>query len=154
MFQSVPHMLFHTIEHHGKKDALRYRKNGQLTRYTYQHFGDQIRYLTHGLAAMELKSGDKIAILSNNRPEWTISDFAIFSLRAIAVPIYQTLPANQIRFILNDCGARAIFVEDQSQLDKIMSIKADLPKLKFIFALEEIESGKEDVIYFDQLILN
>ncbi|MBD3288308.1 AMP-binding protein [candidate division KSB1 bacterium] len=153
MFQSVPHMLFQTIEHHGKKDALRYRKNGQLIRYTYDHFGDQIRYLTHGLASAGLKSGDKIAILSNNRPEWTISDFATFALRAIVVPIYQTLPANQIRFILNDCGARAIFVEDQSQFDKIISIKNELPKLKFVFAFDDLESDEQQVIYFDQLIL-
>ena len=153
MFQSVPAMLFKTIEQHGKKDALRYRKDGQLTRYTYQHFGDQIRYLTHGLASVGLKSGDKIAILSNNRPEWTISDFAIFSLRCIVVPIYQTLPSNQIHYILNDCEARAIFVEDQSQYDKIAAIKDDLPALEFIFSFEELANLEKDALHFDQLMI-
>lgn len=151
MFQSLIHMLINSIEKYPDKDALRFRRAGQLRRYTYREFGELIESLTCGLAAMGLKSGEKIAILSNNRPEWTISDFAGLSLQCVVVPIYQTLPPNQIAYILNDSETRAIFVEDESQYDKIVQIRKKIPKLKFVFSFVAISGAEGQVQTFDQL---
>lgn len=152
MFQSLTHMLFNSIEKYPEKDALRFRRAGQLRHYTYREFGEMIQALTHGLKEMGLKAGDKIAILSNNRPEWTIADFAGLSLRCVIVPIYQTLPPNQIAYILKDSETRAIFVEDESQFEKIVQIKEKLPGLKFVFSFQEIAGSEGHVQSFDELM--
>jgi long-chain acyl-CoA synthetase len=152
MFQSIPHLLFNTIEKYPDKDALRFRRGGKLRRFTYREFGELIQTLTHGLAARGLQPGDKIAILSNNRPEWTIADFAGLSLRGVVVPIYQTLPPNQIAYILNDSEARAIFVEDEHQYEKIVQIRKKLPRLKFVFSFQEIPDTKGLVQSFEELL--
>ena len=152
MFQSMTHMLFNSIEKFPDKDALRFRRAGKLRQYTYREFGEMIQALTHGLAAMGLKAGDKIAILSNNRPEWTIADFAGLSLRCVVVPIYQTLPPNQIAYILKDSETRAIFVEDETQYEKIVQIRKKAPRLKFVFSFQEISGADGQVHSFDELI--
>ena len=152
MFQSLVQMLFNSIEKYPDKDALRFRRAGKLRHYTYREFGEMIQALTHGLAAMGLKAGDKIAILSNNRPEWTIADFAGLSLRCVVVPIYQTLPPNQIAYILKDSETRAIFVEDETQYEKIVQIRKKAPRLKFVFSFQEISDAEGQVQSFDQLI--
>jgi long-chain acyl-CoA synthetase len=152
MFQSITHMLLDSIEKFPDKDALRFRRAGTLRHYTYREFGELIQALTHGLAAMGLKAGDKIAILSNNRPEWTIADFAGLSLRCVIVPIYQTLPPNQIAYILKDSETRAIFVEDETQYEKIVQIRKKAPKLKFVCSFQEIGGAEGQVHSFDQLI--
>ena len=153
MFQSVPHMLFSTIKQYPDNIALRFKRNGEIKQLTYQQFGERIQNLTHGLDDIGLKARDKIAILSNNRPEWTISDFAVFCLRGIMIPIYQTLPANQIAYILKNSNTRAIFVENKAQYQKIISIKNQLPKLEFIFSFDELPDAGDDVKYFKQLMI-
>ena len=71
-----------------------------------------------------IRKGDRVAILSENRPEWTIADFAALSLGAVTVPIYSTQTAEQTAFLLNDSGARLIVVSTQNQLDKVLAIQS------------------------------
>ena len=123
MFKSIVHLLLNTIKEYPENVALKYKKNGHIESYTYQRFGQLIRQTMHGLLDHGLKAGDRVALLSNNRPEWTITDFAVFSMRGVVVPIYQTLPPNQIEYILKDAETRAIFVENDIQLEKINEIK-------------------------------
>ncbi len=143
MFQSVLHIVFNTIKDYPEKPVFRYFREHKWRDITYRELGDRIRWLTHGLMHRGLKAGDRIAILSNNLPEWAISDFAVFGLRGVVVPIYPTLPPNQIAYILNDAGVKAIFVEDVLQYDKINSIRDQVPDLKMIFSYESI-SGIPD----------
>lgn len=152
MFQSVPHMLFNTIEKYPNKVALRFKRGGKLKHYTYEQIGDKIRSLTHGMAQLGLKPGDKIAILSNNRPEWTITDFAGLCLRSVVVPIYQTLPPNQIEYILKDSETCAIFVENEEQYNKITEIKVRLPKLEFVISFQTIDESDEDLRTFNEMM--
>ncbi len=148
MFKSVPHILFNTIKKYPDKDALRISRDDQLRTYTYHDFGELVKNMTHALAEKGLKPNDKVAILSNNMPEWTICDFAVFCLRGIVVPIYQTLPAGQIEYILKDSETRAIFVQDEVQYTKIKEIHKNLPKLELVFSFEKVN----DIETFDQLI--
>jgi len=73
-------------------------------------FITRVRHVALGLAELGIKAGDRVALLSENRPEWSIADLAILSLGAVNVPIYTTQAVDQVRFILEDSGARAIFV--------------------------------------------
>jgi long-chain acyl-CoA synthetase len=76
-----------------------------------------------GLRSWGIGRGDRVAILSENRPEWTIADFASLLLGAATVPIYATLTADQIAYILRDSGARVIFVSSEMQLQKVLSVR-------------------------------
>ncbi|HYM07131.1 MAG TPA: AMP-binding protein, partial [Terriglobales bacterium] len=67
--------------------------------------------------------GDRVAILSENRPEWTIADFAALLIGAVSVPIYATLTAEQTAYILRDSGARVVFLSSAAQLQKVRSIR-------------------------------
>jgi long-chain acyl-CoA synthetase len=76
------------------------------------------------LEAWGIRKGDRVAILSENRPEWTITDFAALSLGAVTVPIYSTQTADQTAFVLNDSGSRVVAVSTKSQLEKVLSIQS------------------------------
>ena len=86
--------------------------------------------LAAALDAAGIAAGDRVAILSENRPEWAITDYAAVGLGAIDVPIYPTLPANQVEYILRDCEAKIVFVSTPAQAAKIQEIRADLPELR------------------------
>jgi len=152
MYQSVLHILLETIKTYPHKTALMFKENGQYKTLNYTTFGEKIRDLTAGLYAIGLKQGDRIAILSYNRPEWTICDFAIFALRGIVVPLYHTLPPDQIAYILNDAKVKAIFVENEEQLGKIQQIHSNCNSLKYIFTFIQNISNKEEIITFNDLI--
>jgi long-chain acyl-CoA synthetase len=87
-----------------------------------------------------IRKGDRIAILSENRAEWTIADFAALSLGAVTVPIYPTQTSEQISFILNDAGARVIVVSTQSQLDKVLTIQRHTP-VERIMVMDAVETA-------------
>ncbi len=152
MFQSVVHILLNSIQNFPDKDALRYKKDGVYRGITYRELGEKIELLTRGMASLGLQAGDRISILSYNRPEWPMADFAIFSLQGLTVPVYHTLPPNQIAYILNDAGVRAIFVEDQAQYQKIAEIKPECPQLEFIFPMTPIPANGESIVPFEELL--
>ncbi len=152
MEKSVVHLLLNSIQNYPDKDVFRYKKEGRYQGMTYREFGEKIEILTHALKVANLGSGDRIAILSYNRPEWPLCDFAIFSLRGISVPIYHTLPPDQIRYILKDAGAHAIFVEDQLQYDKIRQIRSDCPDLQYVFPMTGISTQTEEMLSWEQLL--
>ncbi len=138
MFQSVLHLIFNTIQNYPQKTVFRYFRNHEWQKITYAQMGEQIEQLALALMAHGIGKQDRVAILSDNLPEWPITDFAVFGLRGVVVPIYPTLPANQIAYILKDAGVKAIFVENALQYDKIMSVKEKLPALESVFSYEPL----------------
>ena len=83
--------------------------------------------VARALESWGIGQGDRVAILSENRPEWTITDFAVLAIGAVTVPIYSTLTSEQTSYILNDSGARAIAVSSRSQLEKVLTIRQHTP---------------------------
>src|ERR1700687_2325749 len=83
--------------------------------------------IARALESWGVRKGDRVAILSENRPEWTITDFAALALGAVTVPIYATQTAEQTAFILNDSGARVIALSTQNQLDKVLTMQPRTP---------------------------
>jgi long-chain acyl-CoA synthetase len=90
------------------------------------------------LRAWGIGRGDRVAILSENRPEWTIADFASLLLGAVTVPIYATLTAEQTAHILRDSGARVIFVSTEIQLQKVLSIRQQTP-VETVVVMDPVE---------------
>ncbi|MEP6921635.1 MAG: long-chain fatty acid--CoA ligase [bacterium] len=110
---SVPGMCIAATLKHGKADALNHKVGGDWLHTSAETFVDRIRNTALGLAALGVKRGDRVALLSENRPEWSIVDLAILSLGAINVPIYTTQAVDQVRYILTDSGARALFISNR-----------------------------------------
>ncbi len=112
MVSSIPGLCLAAALKHGKQDALNHKIGKEWVNISAETFVERVRNVALGLAELGVKPGDRIALLSENRPEWSIADLAILSLGAINVPIYTTQAIDQIRYILTDSGARAIFVSN------------------------------------------
>jgi long-chain acyl-CoA synthetase len=104
--------------------------------WSTQHFVDQVRHVSLGLDALGVKAGDRVALISESRPEWLISDLGILSGAFVTVPIYPTLAAAQACYILNDSEARVAIVSDRVQLEKLQSIRHLAPHLAFVVVID------------------
>jgi long-chain acyl-CoA synthetase len=96
--------------------------------------------LARVLESWGIRKGDRVAILSENRPEWTTTDFAILSLGAVTVPIYSTQTAEQTAFILNDSGTRVIAVSTQTQLEKVLAVRQQTP-VERILVMDAVDTA-------------
>jgi long-chain acyl-CoA synthetase len=110
---SVPGLCLTAVMRHNKSDALNYRADGKWLNVPAETFNERVKNCALGLASLGIRPGDRIALLSENRPEWSIVDMAILSLGAINVPIYTTQAIEQIDYILSDSGAKAIFISNR-----------------------------------------
>jgi long-chain acyl-CoA synthetase len=116
--------------------ALRYPQEGGWRRISYPALGDGVRQLAKGLMDLGVEAGDRVAILSNTRAEWTLADFGAICAGAVVVPVYQTNSPEECRYVLEHAGAVAIFCEDEEQLVKLREIRSDLPALRHVIAFE------------------
>ena len=96
--------------------------------------------LARALDSWGIRTGDRVAILSENRPEWAATDFAALSLGAVTVPIYSTQTAEQTSFLLNDSGARVIAVSTAAQLEKVLTIQSHTP-IERILVMDKVETA-------------
>src|SRR5699024_10331663 len=96
---------------------------------TYQSLWENIKSFAFGLSHVEVKKDDKVAIISNSGPKWTISDFAIASIGAVSVPVYPTLPTERVEYILNKTEATIAIVEDKEQFTKVVNATAPIKQL-------------------------
>ena len=108
--QTIPHYCFESFTRHNKRDALAYKIDDAWNYINGNEVVERVKRIAMGLAALGVKAGDRVAIISENRPEWSFVDLAILSLRAVNVPIYTTQAVEQIRFILENSGAKMLFI--------------------------------------------
>ena len=145
-----PRRLFDCIElqlsRFPKEDMMAAKINGSWKTYSTQEVKDNVNSLSAGLLQRGLsgndmsdEGSDKIAIISNNRPEWLFTDMAVQQTGAILVPIYPTTNPKELEFILNDAQAKCIFVSSKELLDKVRSICMNVPSLKNIYTFDKIE---------------
>ena len=97
---------------------------------------ERVRDISLGLSALGMSRGDRVALVSESRPEWILTDLAIVTAGAVTVPIYPTLSAAQARYILQDSGARLAVVSTRLQLEKIQDVRHQLPQLEAIVVME------------------
>ncbi|MGH9949061.1 MAG: AMP-dependent synthetase/ligase [Pyrinomonadaceae bacterium] len=114
--QTIPHFLLESFRRNAKSDALSYKIGDVWQRISGSEAIERVRNIALGLSAFGVKAGDRLAIISENRPEWSLTDLAILSLRAVNVPIYTTQAVEQIRYILEDSGAKMLFVSGKKLL--------------------------------------
>ena len=105
-YASVPGMCLSALGRHAKPDALNLKREGQWLHIPGRAIVERVRAVAMGLSALGVRKGDRVALLSENRPDWSVTDLAILSLGAVNVPIYTTQAPDQVRYILEDSGAR------------------------------------------------
>ena len=138
-------------EKHGALAAQRYKDQdkGEWVDVSYSQLASIVKEVSLGLQALGIERGDKVGILSNTRPEWTYSDFAILGAAGTVVPIYQTNSPEECLYVLDHSEATAVIVEDADQLEKIRKIRGDLPRLEHVISMETLDG--DDMISFDEL---
>jgi long-chain acyl-CoA synthetase len=132
--------IFFSIVESGRERVMMHRQPIQWVSISARELYRNVAGVAATLAAWGLRKGDRVAILSENRPEWTIADFACQMLGVVTVPIYSTLTSDQIAFILLDADIRAIFVSSELQLRKIESIR-DRTHLERIIVMDAVETA-------------
>jgi len=137
----------HQLKHFSKPDMLNAKVNGEWKHYSTESVKKIVDDFSAGLVELGVSSNDgsdegsdKIAIVSNNRPEWLITDLAVQQTGAVLVPVYPTTGVNELQFILNDALVKYMFVSNTELFEKVNSIKESIPSLKKIFSFDEIES--------------
>ena len=130
-------LYFDAITKYNRPDALQVKSGGTYKPISHGEVSLRVRHAALGLRSLGVQRGDRVAILSENRPEWAIADFASITTGLTDVPIYPTLPADQIAYMLKDSGSVAIFVSNKVQAEKIKQIRSLLPALKTVISFDE-----------------
>src|SRR5882724_8907722 len=133
--------------------AMKYKRDGRWVDTSVDEFRDTVRHFATGLRLLGLKPGDRVAILSENRPEWAIADFAILANAAVTVPVYPTLLGWQIEYILNDSGSVAVICSTDEQLQKIQEVRSHTPHVHNVIVCEA-KSVPGDTLTFQQVVEN
>ncbi len=142
--------LFDAVEHQlnnfPKANMLSAKENGQWKSYSTQEVATIVNKFSAGLIELGIsgndfttEGSDKIAIISNNRPEWVFTDLAVQQVGAILVPLYPTTNPNEIEFILNDAKVKYIFVSNAEMFDKINAIKPNVASLQKIYSFDKLD---------------
>jgi long-chain acyl-CoA synthetase len=121
--------------------ALKYPLGTGWGTISYPKLGDGVREIAKGLIALGVKPGERVAILSNTRAEWTLADFGAMCAGAIVVPVYQTNSPGECLYVLEHSGASAIFCEDDGQVAKLDEIRSKLPGLRHVIRFEGESEG-------------
>jgi long-chain acyl-CoA synthetase len=124
--------------------------SGAASTLTYEQLGRAVEETALGLELLGIHPDDTVGILSCNRPEWPICDFAIMALGGVSVPLHHVMPPHQIEYILRDAAVKAVIVENDAQLTKVEAAVARCPALEHVVALEPLASA-EPAFSFDAL---
>lgn len=138
-------LFFDAMEKFNKPDALQYKRDGAYRPISSREIEERVRHVALGLQELGVKRGDRVAILSETRPEWAIVDFACLTAGLTDVPVYPTLPAEQIPYIVNDCGAVAIFTSTPEQAAKIAQVRGQLKTIKHVIGFGTSSQPGEDL---------
>ncbi|MBC7806633.1 MAG: AMP-binding protein, partial [Akkermansiaceae bacterium] len=145
--QTLPELFQNTVAKFGAKAALRHRIGKEWHEISFRELAQRVEAMASGLASFGVKKGDRVALLSENRPEWTVVDLAILHLGGVVVPIYPTLPSPQVAYIVRNSEANIIVVENAKQLAKVVDARAELPELRSVVVIdtEKIPEGSDAV---------
>lgn len=154
--RTLNELFLQSIERRGGGVVYSWRKNREWQEMTAPEVRERVRRLALGLHGLGVKAGDRVALLSESRPEWSLADYAILATGAVNVPIYPTQAVDQVGFILSNSGARLLFVSGERQLQRIAPALAAMTEEErprvILFdkggaseSLEELEARGEEI---------
>ena len=150
MVETLSQLFLNTINSYIKDDLMLYKKEGRYIPISTQEFADKVRHFSLGLKDLNLATGDKMIILSENRPEWVISDIANLCLGGVTVPIYTTLVPDQVKYIIDDSDAKIVLCSNPELWEKIKAVKSELSKITHYISLDP--GAPEWALSFEQVL--
>src|SRR5271169_1544249 len=133
---TIPRLFWKRVIQWSDRTALREKVNGLWREISWGEYGLHTRNAALGLMALGLQPGDRVAIISENNPEWLYSDMGTLAAGGVTVGIYPTDSANQVEYVLNHSGAVFYIAEDEEQLDKVLEVRHKIPCLQKIIILD------------------
>jgi long-chain acyl-CoA synthetase len=134
--RTIADLPFHVMGRFPKSLTIGRCRGDEIEGLSSQEMFERIRDLSLGLGTLGVSTGDRVAIVAESRPEWVMIDLAILAAGAVTVPIYPTLSAAQVRYILQDAGARLAIASTRLQLEKLQEIRHLLPALEAIVVID------------------
>ena len=147
---TLTQLFFESLERFDRPDAMQVRVSPNNWKpISHRTIRERARRIALGLRELGVARGDRVAILSENRPEWALADWGCLTGGLTDVPIYPTLPAEQLPHILLDSGATAIFVSNTTQAEKLAAVRAQIPALRLVIAFDESARAAADLTLAD-----
>jgi len=149
-YSSLAEMFFDVAGKFPENTGYKYKKDGAYVPVLFKDAAQKVKYIAGGLAELGVKKGDKVALLSENRLDWALCDYAILALNAINVPIYPSLLPKQVEYLLKDSQSVAVIVSNEDQHNKVNTVKGKCQDLKNIISFD-LPAG-DGYKTFDQLL--
>lgn len=150
MIKTISDFYYYQLVNKPKKDAFTQKENGKWHSLSSDEFITRAKKLSTGLIQIGIKTGGRVAIISNNRTEWHLADLALQQLGVITVPIYPNITEADYEYILNDCGAKAVFISSQDIVTKIESIKNNVSSLEHLYTFDKVANTN----HYSDLLIN
>jgi long-chain acyl-CoA synthetase len=142
MVTTLAGLIVNSVKAYPKPDLMLFKKEGAYKPLSAGEFGESVKHLALGLRALGFEPGQKLCLLSENRPAWTMTDFAALTAGGLTVPIYTTLVSEQIRYIIDDSDAAVVVVSNADQWRKVAPLRAGLTKVRhYITFADEAPEG-------------
>ncbi|MDO8738237.1 AMP-binding protein [Candidatus Deferrimicrobium sp.] len=132
-YDTFPKLLVRNAETLGdRKVAMREKEFGIWQEFTWKEYHEHVKYFSLGMVSLGLQAGDKVAIIGDNRPEWVWGEVAAQAAGAVPLGLYQDSTLKEVSYIIDHSDASFVLAEDQEQVDKILDMKEQLPKVRYI----------------------
>ncbi len=151
-FSTLNELFLKAIEKHDKPDCFLSKSEGRYQGLSSQEALRSVAALASGLERLGVERGDRVAILSENRVEWALTDYAILGLGAITVPVFPTLLEPDVEYVLRDSGAKAVVLSTDAQLQKMLRIRSRLRELEFVLAMDHAAIEEWGVRNWKQIV--
>jgi long-chain acyl-CoA synthetase len=143
--QTMADLGLRAVAQHAGKVAQRYRSGDAWVDIRFQELETAAREVALGLLGLGIAAGERVAILSNTRPEWTQVNLGVLATGAVCVSVYQTNSPEECRYVLAHSETRAVFVEDAEQLAKIRAVRAELPALEHVVVIDPDDDASDAI---------
>jgi long-chain acyl-CoA synthetase len=144
-------LFYRSLDTFRKPEHLKFKRDGAWHAVSSEAFRAAVEELSLGMRELGLERGERVAILSENRPEWAYADFASLAAGAVDVPIYATLTPAQVLYLLNDSGARVAFVSNALQARKLDEVRGQAKQLRHVIRMEEGPGFPEGTLSMDEV---
>src|SRR5260370_6762768 len=147
--QPLVELLRYSVASRPDREAMKFKQGKVWTGMTAEHLFERVRNVALGLYHDGIRKGDRVAILAESGPLWSITDYAILSNGAVNVPIYPTQPVHQVEYILRESEPKLLFVSGARQMRRVNSALGKFPDLRIV-PFQPIENG-ENILSFGAL---
>jgi long-chain acyl-CoA synthetase len=150
--KTVCDIFFHSVEDLPREDLLLAKRGGVWRRWSSEEVSEGVRALAYGLMGLGVKPGDKVVLISEDRPEWLMADYAILTVGAVTVPLYATLNAQETAYIVNDSDAQVAIVSSSEHADKLAAQRGALPRLRDVVIMDVPHGGPGSMLSWEDLL--